>query len=65
MASYVSELGWLASNVGTHVQSAEMHNQSVKCISICDLLMFYFGNLTRIGSLVLSRLFRDELLSKP
>ena len=30
VAAYVGELGYLASPVSTHIQSAEMHNQAVK-----------------------------------
>lgn len=39
MASYVSELGYLASPVSTHIQSAEMHNQAVKFVLL-------FGSLS-------------------
>ena len=33
MAAYVSELGFLASHASTHVQSADLHTQSVKYVN--------------------------------
>ncbi|KAF8573124.1 phenylalanine ammonia-lyase [Ramaria rubella] len=55
MASYVSELGWLASNVGTHVQSAEMHNQSVNSLALIS------GRATLTALEVLNTLFATYL----
>lgn len=55
MASYVSELGWLAGNVATNVQSAEMHNQSVNSLALIS------GRATLNALEVLNTLFASYL----
>ncbi|KIJ51296.1 hypothetical protein M422DRAFT_26717 [Sphaerobolus stellatus SS14] len=55
MASYVSELGWLANNVATNVQSAEMHNQSVNSLALIS------GRATLSALEVLNMLFASYL----
>ncbi|GJJ08484.1 hypothetical protein Clacol_002702 [Clathrus columnatus] len=55
MASYVSELGWLAGHVATNVQSAEMHNQSVNSLALIS------GRATLNALEVLNMLFASCL----
>jgi phenylalanine ammonia-lyase len=56
-AAYVSELGYLANPVSTHVQSAEMHNQAVNSLALIS------GRATLNSVQVLSLLTASYLYS--